>query len=235
MDSGSYTEITRFGTWRCDPDLFGSRVTRVLDNVGTPPVFCAPQDIPCEPQARAASGLPVAEHQSDTIENLIYLREQFPFVPWLPVLQGWEPDQYLDHAFQYRCAGIDLTREPLVGVGSLCRRGAGQTSTVVRIIRSLRDLGITLHRFGVSQHVLARCPVELSSVDSLAWSRSARWHGRAMPGCAHPGSCTNCADFALRWHRRATSLVQPRHRSLRPLRQQRHGHAPSGVRAGRRQ
>ncbi|UJW32530.1 hypothetical protein L3Q67_01705 [Saccharothrix sp. AJ9571] len=207
LDSGAYNEISRFGRWRVDPDLFGSRVTRVLHNVGTPPIFCSPQDMPCEPWSLKASRLTVGMHQYYTTENLLYLRDNFPFIPWIPVLQGWELAHYIEHVVQYRKAGIDLTREPLVGVGSLCRRQRGDTATVVRIIRQLRDIGISIHGFGVSLDVLARRPTDMSSMDSMAWSRTGRWSNRPLPGCTHSGPCNNCRDAAFRWYRRAVELT----------------------------
>ena len=41
-----------------------------------------------------------------------------PSVPWMPILQGWGPEDYLRHAGQDQPHGIDLAAEPVVGVGS---------------------------------------------------------------------------------------------------------------------
>jgi hypothetical protein len=117
-DSGAFTEITRYGEWRYDPDRFGGVVTRILDNVGTPPVFCAVQDMPCEPRSLAASGLAVPLHQGLTTESVCYLRSEFRHVPWIPILQGWRVADYVHHVALYQKAGIDLTWEP---VGSQIR------------------------------------------------------------------------------------------------------------------
>lgn len=198
LDSGAYVEISKYGQWRHDPDRFGGVVTRILDNVGTPPVFCAPQDWCCERQSLAASGLTVAQHQDLTVESVCYLRAEFRHIPWIPVLQGWQVDEYVDHVAQYRAAGIDLTLEPLVGLGSVCRRS--DLSAVIDIITTLYNMSIRLHAFGVHRTVLARCGRMLDSADTMAWSRTARWHRAAMPGCDHPGRCTNCSRFAARWH-----------------------------------
>jgi hypothetical protein len=118
LDSGAFTEITRYGEWRYDPDRFGGVVTRILDNVGTPPVFCAVQDMPCEPRSLAASGLTVPMHQELTTESVCYLRAEFRNVPWIPILQGWQVADYVNHVALYQKAGIDLTWEP---VGSQIR------------------------------------------------------------------------------------------------------------------
>nr|WP_158073553.1 hypothetical protein [Actinophytocola xanthii] len=209
LDSGAYTEISKYGEWRYDPDLFGSVVTRVLDNVATPPAFCAPQDYPCETGSLSASGLTVAEHQEFTIESECYLRSEFRHVPWIPVLQGWKLSEYVDHVARYLAAGIDLTSEPLVGLGSVCRRTA--THTVDEIITTLHGMGIRLHGFGVHRSVLARCGHLLYSADSMGWSRSARWRSRAMPGCDHEGNCTNCAEFASRWYHTTLDVAERSH------------------------
>ena len=206
LDSGAFTEISTYGQWRYHPDLFGGVVTRILDNVGTPPVFCAPQDHPCEEESLAASGLTIPEHQCLTTESVVYLRSEFPHVPWIPVLQGWEVDEYVTHAAQYLAAGIDLTREPVVGLGSVCRRAG--TRAVDEIITVLHGMGIRLHGFGVHRSVLARCGYLLRSADSMAWSRSASWRARAMPGCGHEGPCTNCPQFASRWYHTTQALAQ---------------------------
>ena len=45
-------------------------------------------------------------------------------MPWLPVLQGWAPADYLRHLRLYECWGVRLPEAPLVGVGTVCRRQA---------------------------------------------------------------------------------------------------------------
>jgi hypothetical protein len=206
LDSGAYSEISTYGEWRYHPDLFGSVVTRILDNVATPPLFCAPQDWCCEAKSLSASGLTVADHQALTTESVCYLRSEFSFIPWIPVLQGWDLAEYVDHVAQYESAGIDLTSEPLVGLGSVCRRAG--TRAVDEIITVLHGMGIRLHGFGVHRSVLARCGYLLSSMDSMAWSRTARWRRTmAMPGCDHAGNCANCPDFASRWYHSTRRLV----------------------------
>jgi hypothetical protein len=127
-----------------------------------------------------------------------YLRSEFRHVPWIPILQGWQVADYVNHVALYQKAGIDLTWEPLVGLGSVCRRSG--ISTIVEIVTTLHALGIRLHGFGVHSSVLAHCGHALSSVDTMGWSRTARWSRTAMPGCTHPGRCTNCAAYAMRWH-----------------------------------
>ncbi len=126
------------------------------------------------------------------------------------MLQGWSTQDYLRCVGYYDESGVDLTGEPLVGVGSVCRR---QHSREVRdIVAALR--GLRLHGFGMKLTGLRNCAESLVSADSLAWSWAARAAGRRgwrAPGCAH-SSCANCPVYAAAWHRRVTRTF--RHEQL---------------------
>src|SRR5207249_4985265 len=134
------------------------------------------QDWMCEPavihggtfagQRFVGNGLDVLTHQQLTVENLLDLRENFPFIRWLPALQGEWLDDYLLHVDLYAEAGVDLVAEPLVGLGSVCRRQA--TSEIEHLVGSLAALGLRLHGFGVKTLGLARYGRHLVSADSLA-------------------------------------------------------------------
>jgi hypothetical protein len=114
----------------------------------------------------------------------------------IPVLQGWTLDDYLAHADAYHRAGIDLAAEPVVGLGSVCRRQA--TSEIGAIVDRLHAEGIRLHGFGVKTDGLARYSYGLASTDSLAWSYGAR-RRPALPGCTGHKNCANCPRAALAW------------------------------------
>jgi len=58
------------------------------------------------------------------VDNLICLRDLAPDLPIIPVLQGWTVADYLRCADLYDHRGINLAAEPLVGLGSVCRRPA---------------------------------------------------------------------------------------------------------------
>jgi len=111
------------------------------------------------------------------------------------VLQGWTLGEYLDHVEVYDAAGVDLRREPLVGVGSICRR---QTSfRADQILWSLASEGLRLHAFGYKVTGLRRSARYLASADSLAWSLHARLNP-PLSGHRHR-TCANCCEFALAW------------------------------------
>lgn len=206
LDSGGFTELQLHGEWSMDADEYGGMVYRFMDN-GCVPTFAAPQDWMCEPfiisggqrgpVKFAGTGLSVPIHQELTIENVLYLREHFPHAPWIPVLQGWTLDDYLSHVEQYAAAGIDLAAEPLVGLGSVCRREA--TSEIGAIVGTLASKGLRLHGFGVKTSGLALYGHHLASADSLAWSYGARRRQIKLPGCEHAGDCRNCLTYAIQW------------------------------------
>lgn len=197
LDSGGFTELDQRGEWTVSADEYGGAVYRFMMDIGTPPMFCAPQDWMCEPRVRAKTGLTIADHQELTIDSVRYLRREFPHAPWIPVLQGWHPKDYLAHLAQYQAAGFDLATEPLVGLGSVCRRQS--TAEIGAIVTMLHAHGLRLHGFGVKRAGLAKYGHMLASADSLAWSYTARADKVKLPGCEHDGPCNNCLRYALQW------------------------------------
>lgn len=134
----------------------------------------------------------------------VELRSIAPDLPFIPVLQGWSVCDYWRCEELYGRAGVDLLAEPLVGVGTICRRqGTGKATT---IMSSLAAGGLRLHGFGFKTLGLHACGEHLASADSLAWSETAR---RAAPLVGHdtpgPGrpkghiNCANCLEYALGW------------------------------------
>lgn len=193
LDSGGFTELSQHGRWRTGPDEWIDHVRRYQDEIGRVE-WAAPQDWMCEPFMITKTGLSVREHQDRTVQNYLDLRDHGPFIP---VLQGWTLADYHACVDLYEQAAIDLTAEPVVGVGSVCRRQS--TTEIGLIMRSLHARGLRLHGFGVKKEGVALYGRFLASSDSMAWSYSARrdW---PLPGCAHK-SCANCSRYALRWRR----------------------------------
>ena len=163
----------------------------------------APQDWMCEPQILRATGMSVQEHQRRTVANFIDLRQRWPGpdCPVIPVLQGWTIPDYLACLAMYRAEGIDLVAEPLVGLGSVCRRQA--TREVAGLVMRLAGMGLKLHGFGVKGGSSVR-PL-LESADSMAWSYKARIEGIRLPGHPHR-KCSNCLPWALQWARNLQDL-----------------------------
>lgn len=206
LDSGGFTELSMFGRWETGPRTYVSAVRRYAAEVGRLE-WAAPMDWMCEPHIIDKTGLSVAEHQRRTVDNYVTLRGLAPDLPFVPVLQGWLLDDYHRCIDLYERAGVDLTREGTVGVGSVCRRqGEGSISV---ILESLESRGLRLHGFGVKAEGLRLSAQYLTSADSLAWSYRARMaarDGQGYPGCTH-ATCANCLRFALRWRRQLLSTL----------------------------
>lgn len=154
----------------------------------------------CEPDMLERTGLTVREHQRRTVENYLRLRLGHP-PHFIPVLQGQTVDDYFRCADLYAAAGIALDREPVVGVGSVCRRHSSpETAT---LLSRLSSLGLRLHAFGLKTGGWALCAGSLSSADSMAWSYVARRRRIRLPSCEHRARvCNHCLDWALQWRER---------------------------------
>jgi hypothetical protein len=205
LDSGGFTELNMFGTWETTPRQYVANIRLYRSEVGNLD-WAAPQDWMCEPQVLQKTKKTVLEHQQLTIANFIELRSLAPELPIIPALQGWEPDDYLRHRDMYSAAGIDLTLEPVVGMGTFCRRAS--LRPVQRIVRQLFDDGLKMHGFGVKSDGLPAIGDFLVSADSMAWSFSARRAGRNLCGVPHKSPrCHHCRTWATMWADRTTSRV----------------------------
>lgn len=199
LDSGGFTELAKFGAWRTTPHRYAAEISKYNDRIGSMD-WAAPQDWMCEPAILAQTGLTVADHQRRTVTN--YLELMTLGAPVIPVLQGWEPDDYLRHVDQYAAAGVDLEALPTVGLGSVCRRQAsGEAFTIVQSLQPLR-----LHGFGMKAAAIAQYGAMLASCDSMAWSYAGR--RRPDPTCRLE-SCSNCLHYALTWRDHALNPSRP--------------------------
>ena len=205
LDSGGFTELSMFGSWRTTATDYVAAVRRYRDEIGRL-AWAAPQDWMCEPFMVAKTGLSVAEHQRRTVDNLLELRALAPDLPFIPVLQGWEPGDYLDHVEQYVDAGVDPTTEATVGIGSVCRRA--HLDEMAALIVRLHDDGIRLHGFGIRADGVQRYGWAMQSSDSLAWSYAGRKRGRVCGGQHKAKSCGNCLVWAQMW---ADRTIQSAH------------------------
>jgi hypothetical protein len=211
LDSGGFSELSMHGSWDegPTPQEYARRVERYARVVGNLQ-WAAPQDWMCEDLIIAKTGLDVLEHQYRTIENLDALRSfdptLLPAMPrFIPVVQGKRVDEYVRHAGMYKAAGIDLTTEPLVGVGSVCRRQG--TEEAKKIFEALHAAGVTrLHGFGLKKTGLALYGHLLTSADSMAWSYDAR-RSAPMGECIGHKNCANCPRFALQWRRELLTKI----------------------------
>lgn len=219
LDSGGFSELSLFGEWRTSPEDYVAAVRRYDEEIGRLE-WAAPQDWMCEPVMLAKTGLTVAEHQYRTVTNFKRLCDLWGDAfscPFMPVLQGWNRDDYLRCLDLYASHGVDLTEYPVIGLGSVCRRQAtGEIGAVVAALRAV-DPGMALHGFGVKKTGLAayghmltaetETEFNLGSADSMAWSFDARRHGRRRCDGAGHRNCANCLPYALTWRAEVLAAI----------------------------
>lgn len=233
MDSGAYTEASMFGQWTITVDQYLDTVRRAAGEIGNL-AWVAPMDLCCEPdvvarvaaqgwlaeQVRWRPGMPddpVFPHLIWTVRNFLELRSRLdrrddPHV--IPVVQGWTLDHYQWCLELYEMAGVDLTDEVLVGIGSTCRRNADLA--ILAKLGWLAEAGIRrVHAFGLKSSAASFAVSfgRVASFDSTAWSYAARRHGRPFHDDATHRHCGNCPVAARAWFdrqqtsRRATTAA----------------------------
>lgn len=195
LDSGGFTQLQTYGTWTVGAREYASDVRFWREEIGNL-VWAATQDWMCEPEQVKRTGLSVAEHQRRTVRSYLDLQQIAPDLPWMPVLQGYTPEEYLRCIELYYDHGVDLCGLPTVGIGSVCRRQG--TTEIADLVSMVADLGLKLHGFGVKSLGLDRFADRLVSSDSMAWSKAARY-SPPMRGHSHQ-TCANCPEYAMRWY-----------------------------------
>lgn len=177
LDSGAFTQVANSGDFTMSVEEYARHIRR-WRNCGNL-VAAVAQDYMCEPSLLEKYGKTVTEQQRMTIERYDALRrENLGGVYLLPVLQGYQLDDYLSHLNQY---GERLRNGMYVGVGSVCSRN-NNYNCVQEIIRAilLKRPDLKLHGFGLKYNALysAKLWDMLTSADSMAWSYEARMAGR---------------------------------------------------------
>ncbi len=176
MDSGAFTEISTFGYYRDAVDVYAREIRRwaICGNL----LAAVAQDWMCEPWIVKKTGLSVDTHQKHTVARYDALLAEESGVYILPVLQGYEPQDYVRHIRMY---GDRLTHGQWVGVGSVCKRNGdpNQIAAVLLAIKHERP-DLRLHGFGLKTTALGSPLVTsmLHTADSMAWSFHARINGR---------------------------------------------------------
>lgn len=178
MDSGAFTEISTHGRYRHGVESYADEIRRWATNGSGRLLAAVAQDYMCEPHILKITGLTVADHQRLTIERYDALLEQHTGVYILPVLQGYEPHEYVQHLRAY---GERLEHGAWVGVGSVCKRNGDPRAieAVLLAIKTERP-DLRLHGFGLKSTALKSPVVRalLHTADSMAWSYHARKNGR---------------------------------------------------------
>ena len=175
LDSGAFTELSRFGHYRHTVEVYAREALR-WSRCGNL-LAAVSQDYMCEPFILEKTGLSVSEHQRLTIERYDALLSvlQETSLPVMLVLQGYRVSDYLTHL---DACGSRLQPGAWVGVGSVCKRNArpDEIADILRAIKNKRP-DLRLHGFGVKLTALESREVReiLYSADSMAWSYPSRF------------------------------------------------------------
>lgn len=176
LDSGAFSTILQHGGYPHPVEQYAAQIRRWKDNGKL--LAAVTQDYMCEPHMLQRTGLTVEDHQHLTVERYDQLCQQVDGVYILPVLQGYAPQEYVQHLAMY---GERLAEHAWVGVGSICKRNSTPLAVeaVLRAIKTSRP-DLRLHGFGLKTTALASKAIRqlLDTADSMAWSFAARREGR---------------------------------------------------------
>lgn len=177
LDSAAFTELFTHGHYRHAPEDYAAQVVR-WSSCGRL-VAASSQDYMCEASILERTGLDVVTHQRLTIERYDVIQRLAGHATHvLPVLQGYQPSEYVQHIRQY---GERLTAGMWVGVGSVCKRN-GNPNAIAAVLLAIKAErpDLRLHGFGCKTTALGSDLIRslLHSADSLAWSFAARKEGR---------------------------------------------------------
>jgi hypothetical protein len=195
-DSRGFSELSQHGKWTITPRVYADALDRYATEIGRME-WSAPQDWMCEDWILAKTGKTVADHHELTCESVAEQRQLATVERRvIPVLQGQTLADYLRHWEMYSRYGIDLLAEPVVGLGSVCRRQA--TTPILEIVTMLASHGLQLHGFGIKTSGIDTYGALLASADSFAWSYGAR---RRVGHCPHGVVKweANCPIYAREW------------------------------------
>lgn len=201
MDSGAFSIISTHGDYPHPPNEYAAEIKRWSGEGNL--LAAVSQDYMCEQWMLAKTGLTIEAHQRLTIDRYdALLCCDTGGVHIMPVLQGYDPADYVRHIEMYSGR---LKPGMWVGVGSVCKRN-GNPAAIENVLLAIKTArpDLQLHGFGVKFTSLKSGLVYdlLYSADSMAWSYAARISGRNG----------NSWHEAERYRRRVES--QPRQASL---------------------
>lgn len=178
VDCGGFVASRIWGEYRYPPSLYVDWIIRLGKKVG----WAATMDWCCEPPLTSHSRAEVVRRQTKTTLTAWLFWDEYRFNKWvwIPTIQGWEVNDYVEHAIEllpliekmkafYEARGQGhLFR---VGLGTLCTRATNEMidaviQAVSKIIPDVRK-----HLWGVKYKFLASkfSLKDVVSFDSAAW------------------------------------------------------------------
>ena len=205
MDSGAFTQILRHGGYTEGVAEYAEQIKRWSTNGRL--LAAVAQDYMCEAHMLKITGKTIPEHQRLTVERYDALVAcDTGGVSIIPVLQGYEPEDYVRHIEMY---GDRFKPGMWVGVGSVCKRN-GSPASIIRVLQAIKDVrpDLRLHGFGLKATALSSPHIAelLHTADSMAWSFAARREGR-NPNCWREAMDYTKRVFAQLHHQPAQSAL----------------------------
>jgi len=205
LDSGGFTAARRWGRYPFTPAAYACWARQTARDV--PLDFVAVMDYACERDVCRDALATNAARISQTVANAVRCLEADPALPWLPVVQGYSPDDYLACARDYRERGLPLA---YAGLGTVCGRPWREAAGLLDFLR--RALPDTRwHVFGMDLRVLADpgARAVVRSWDSHAWNWPTGARGDACrPARAGSESYSDyCGRLARAYQRRVGRLL----------------------------
>lgn len=150
------------------------------------------------------SPIGVRDHQEWTVDRYARLHYDLRRIGCqtylMPVIQGYEVEEYLECIQMYEDAGF-LPPGTYVGIGSVCKRNSN-AHTVEGLLEAIqqRRPDLRMHGFGLKVTALKSPTVRraLASSDSMAWSFAARKQGRNQ----------NCWTEADKYQHQVQKLIE---------------------------
>lgn len=140
------------------------------------PDYVAVMDYPCEPEVSRKKYKTNIERIHQTLDNALKLVDLAPELPWVMVVQGYTPAEYL------WCLDLIKERELVtktMAIGSLCvRKKIGEAWKVIKLVKAELPGWVRLHGFGVDLRFLRNRNIfhALYSTDTAAWKMNNRAH-----------------------------------------------------------
>jgi len=146
------------------------------------PRYFALRDYCCEPEVLRKWNRTVRQHIHMTLDHHLRLLDLVEKISVesqpVPVLQGWELDDYLYCLDLFREHGLINGRFDLLGLGTICRKvNLKSCKSILLRLREEIPSKIKLHGFGVKLSFLKDLAVwnALYSVDTVAYDFISRW------------------------------------------------------------
>jgi hypothetical protein len=167
LDSGAFTEIAKHGYYKDSPEDYYKKICKYSSKGNL--LIAVSQDWMCEPFILKRTGLTIKDHQELTIKRYQDLISLNPVIPVMPVIQGYQISDYVQHLNNY---GSLLKTGQWVGLGSMCKRNSNpdEVYQILRTIKLIRP-DLKLHGFGLKILALERKEIReiIYSTDSMAW------------------------------------------------------------------